>query len=125
MILWDVDSLMSAEDLLKKLPQGGFLKVAQGKPSPLSQDTRAALIRKGNELFNKGELDLAKRIFLTTHYSDGLIRLGDAYFKKGRSLDALRAYWLAPSPEKVTAVAERIALVMREWLREEKKTESV
>ena len=116
---------MSAEDILKKLPPGGFLKIAKGDSSPLSRDKRAALIRKGNELFNKGEFDLAKRIFVTTHYSDGLIRIGDAYFKNGKPLDALSAYWMAPSSEKVTAVAERIALVMREWLREEKKTESV
>jgi hypothetical protein len=112
---------MSAQDILKKLPSGGFLKTAPGTPpAPLSGEKRAALVRKGNELFNKGELDLAQRIFTTTGYSDGLIRIGDAYVKDGRPLDALKAYWTAPAPEKTAAIVEKIAQVMRQWLAEEK-----
>ena len=91
---------MSAQDILKKLPSGGFFKVSAERTSPLARDKRAALIRKGNELYNKGEIALAQRIFVTTSYSDGLIRIGDRYLKGGKPLEALRMYWLAPAPDK-------------------------
>jgi hypothetical protein len=111
---------MNKEDILKKLPSDGFLKTAVENPTPLSGEQRAALIRKGNELFNKGESALAQRIFITTRYSDGLIRIGDSYVKEGKHLDALRMYWLAPAPDKTAAIVEKIALVMKQWLAEEK-----
>ncbi len=116
---------MGAEDILKKLPSSGFLKVGGGEQSPLPQEKRAALIRKGNEYFNKGNFDLAKRIFLTTRYTDGLIRLGDMYFKRKKPLHALQAYWLAPSPSKAGALIERMAAVMSKWLMEEKDTKEL
>jgi len=112
---------MSAQDLLKKLPSGGFLKTTQGTNARISKEQRAALIRKGNELFNKGDYGLAQKIFLTTKYSDGLIRIGDRYGEAGKPLEALRAYWFAPCPEKTAVLVERIAKVMKQWLSEGKK----
>ena len=111
---------MSAQDILKKLPSGGFFKVSAERTSPLAKDKRAALIRKGNELYNKGELALAQRIFVTTSYSDGLIRMGDRYLKGGKPLEALRMYLLAPAPDKSEAVIGQIAQVMHHWLAEGK-----
>ena len=87
---------MSAEDILKKLPRSGFLKTTQDALTALPKDKRAALIRKGNELFNRGSIDLARKIFITTRYTDGLIRMGDYYFKKKKHIMALQLYWLAP-----------------------------
>jgi hypothetical protein len=114
---------MSADDILKKLPSGGFLKIASERAAPLTREKRAALIRRGNELYNKGDIALAQRIFVTTKYSDGLIRVGDRYLKGGKPLDALKMYWLAPAPDKTAAVVEQIAQVMKHWLAEG-KTES-
>jgi len=111
---------MSTDDILKKLPRGGLLKIAAEKQAPLPSDKRAALIRKGNELFNKGEYNLAQRIFMTTRYSDGLIRIGDQHLKGGRPLEALRLYWLAPAPDKTEAMVERLAQVIKQWLSEGK-----
>jgi hypothetical protein len=111
---------MSTRDILKKLPPGGFLKTSGEGTAALSREKRAALIRKGNELFNKGEMALAQKIFITTKYSDGLIRLGDHYVKGGRPLDALRVYWIAPAPVKAAALVEKIAQVMKQWLAEGK-----
>jgi hypothetical protein len=116
---------MGVEDVLKKLPPSGFLKVGREKQTSLPQEKRAALIRKGNELFNKGNYDLAKRIFLTTRYTDGLIRLGDMYFKRKKPLHALQAYWLAPSPAKAGALIERMAAVMSKWLMQEKDSKEL
>lgn len=114
---------MSAEDILKKLPSSGFLKVTREKSAQLSPENRAALIRKGNDFFNRGETELARRIFLTTRYSDGLIRVGDRMVKSGKPLEALAAYWVAPCPEKAEAIVARISEVVRQWLKEGKGTE--
>jgi hypothetical protein len=111
---------MNTQDILKKLPAGGFLKISEDSTAPLPREKRVALIRKGNELFNKGEFSLAQRIFITTRYTDGLIRMGDHYIKGGKPLEALRLYWLAPAPDKTAAIVEKIALVMKQWLAEGK-----
>jgi hypothetical protein len=113
---------MSAEDILKKLPKSGFLKTTDENHLQLTDEKRAALIRKGNELFNEGKYELAKRVFITTRYTDGLIRLGDYYYKKKRHLAALQIYWLAPCPTKVEFLVERMASVMSKWLMEERDT---
>jgi hypothetical protein len=90
---------MNTEDILKKLPSGGLLKTTDtkgaAKTAPLDREKRAALIRKGNELFNEGDYGFAQRIFVTTRYSDGMIRLGDTFATGGTPLDALRLYWLS------------------------------
>ena len=111
---------MNTHDILKKLPSGGFLKIAGDSTAPLAREKRAALIRKGNELFNRGEFSLAQRIFITTKYTDGLIRMGDHYIKGGKPLEALRLYWLAPAPDKTAVIVEKIAQVMKHWLAEGK-----
>jgi hypothetical protein len=96
-------------------PDPGFQKVTQ---APVTPQDRAALIRKGNQLFNEGRIDDAKRIFLTVGYGDGLIRLGDWYDKKKRPLEAFRMYWLASEPGKTQAMIEKMAAVVRMWLKE-------
>ena len=111
------------EELLKKVPESGFLKVTGSESAVLTKDKRALLIRKGNELFNQEEInqeqiELAKKIFLTTGYTDGLIRLGDYYLSKNQALEAFRMYWLAPYPKRVNWMLERMVWIMRDWLKE-------
>jgi hypothetical protein len=112
---------MGAEEILKKLPKSGFLKLTAENHPDITQEKRAALIRKGNELFNAGKYDLARKIFITTKYTDGLIRLGDHYLKRKKHILALQIYWLAPCPEKVAVLVERMASVMSKWLMEQKE----
>jgi len=112
---------MDRKEEPKKVPSEGFTKVTRGSGVPLSREKRAALIRKGNELFNRGELDLAGRIFSTTGYADGMIRLGDRCFKEGRPLDALLWYRKAPCPQKADEIAARVARVLSGWLKEEQE----
>ena len=111
---------MNTQDILKKLPTSGFLKISGDSTALLTGEKRVALIRKGNELFNRGEFSLAERIFMTTKYTDGLIRMGDHYVTGGKPLEALRLYWLAPAPDKTSAIVEKIAQVMKQWLAEGK-----
>ena len=92
---------MNIEEALRKLPREGFLKVSSQRRTDISPKDRTALVRKANELFNAGQYEQAKRIFLTTGYSDGIIRMGDHYYKNNDHLEALRMYWMAPAPDKV------------------------
>ena len=96
----------------------GFTKVGPDSAPQLTSQQRSALVRKGNESFNAGKIDAAKRIFVTARYSDGLIRLGDYYMKQNDHLEAFRMYWLAPERTKIDILVERMAGVVREWLEE-------
>ena len=112
----------SREELLRRLPEG-FLKITVQKPAgaaKLAESERVALIRKGNELYNLKKYDLARKIFVTTGYADGLIRLGDLYLKHSKPLEAFRMYLLAPDSKRVQAMVEKSVAVLRHWLSEEK-----
>jgi hypothetical protein len=113
---------MTPEDILKKLPAGGLLKTTQDKPATLTQQQRAALIRKGNEVFNRGDVALAERIYRTTRYAAGLSRVGDWYMKQNRPLEALVAYRSGRCRRKADLLVERIARVLSGWLHEERES---
>jgi hypothetical protein len=106
------------DELLQKLPREGFLKVSREQKVSLPSSTRIALIRKGNEAFNQKQFDMARRVFLTAGYADGLVRLGDHYLAQGNSLEALRMYWLAPCPPKANEIIAKSAEVIKKWLKE-------
>jgi hypothetical protein len=95
-----------------------FIKVTT--PGPIEGQDKAALNRKGNQLFNNGNIEAAKRIFMTTGYSDGLSRVGDFYKSKDRLLEALRMYWIAHDRTKSQPIIEQLAGVLQSQLQEEK-----
>ena len=97
----------------------GFLKTGPLDPDEIDRSKRAALIRKGNELYNNGNLDTAKRIFVTVRYSDGLIRLGNHYYNDGEPLEAFRMFWLAGDRRRVEEMAEQMAGVVRKWIHDD------
>jgi hypothetical protein len=110
---------MTREEILKKLPAGGLLKTTQDKPATLTQQQRTALIRKGNEVLNRGDIALAERIYRTTRYVAGLVRIGDWYLRQNRPLEALSAYRSGHCRGKADLVVERMARVLSGWLKEE------
>ena len=101
----------------KGLPRDGFLKVEREKRTLLDPAQKTALIRKGNECFNAGNILLAKRIFITTGYSDGLIRIGDYFMQHKEPVEALKMYALAPAPDKVREMSEKIAAIISNLLK--------
>jgi hypothetical protein len=101
----------------------GFLKVGPNDGATVSSGDRAALIRKGNELFNQGRYDVARKVFVTVRYSDGLIRLGNYYMKEGRPLEAFRMFWIAGDTRRVEEMTEQMAMVIRKWLQDDERTE--
>jgi tetratricopeptide (TPR) repeat protein len=110
---------MKHKEFLEKIPKNGFLKLTREKIE-LGDQKRIALIRKGNEYFNQGKYDIAKKIFLTADYADGLARLGEYYLKKKNPLEAFRMYWLAKQPEQVNKMIEKMAAIIKKWIKEER-----
>lgn len=108
------------KDAMNSISGTGFIKITRPELPKLSGAQKTALIRKGNELFNTGQLEEAGKIFLTTGYSDGLVRLGDKYFEKHRTLDAFRMYCLAPDLHKKEMMIKKMAVIIREWVKESK-----
>ncbi|MDR0323835.1 MAG: hypothetical protein LBI12_05240 [Treponema sp.] len=102
--------------------QNSFIRVTSPKPVEGSQ--KAALNRKGNQLFNDGDIEAAMRVFLTTGYSDGLSRVGDHYKSKNRPLEALRMYWLAPDRKKSESLIEQAAFVLQNLIHENEQEQS-
>ena len=87
----------------------------------LDNKERVALIRKGNELFNDGEIDKAVQIFIKTHYKDGLARAGDYYFYDKKSpLVAFKFYKMANMHDKVNEIFERMIFALSRWIGEDK-----
>ena len=110
---------MNRDNILQHIPREGFLKLSREPSIELSGSDRTALIRKGNELYNAGEIEKAKRVFLTAKYGDGLGRVGDYYYEHDKPLEALQMYWIAPAPDKVEKLIEKITLVVQSWLGDE------
>jgi hypothetical protein len=108
---------MDCKNVLSRFKsQAVFLKTVS-KPQ-INSEQKAALNRKGNILYNEGKIEDARRIFLTTGYSDGLVRIGDFYMTKGRILDALRMYWIAPDKKKSAPIIIEISELIKSMIHE-------
>jgi hypothetical protein len=104
-----------------RFADSGLIKSADQPAGTLAGEERVRLNRKGNELFNRGDIETARRIFQTTGYSDGLIRVGDRYIEARKAIDALKMYWLARDNTRTTPLIEKAALAVRKLLLEEEE----
>jgi hypothetical protein len=103
--------------------QNSFIRETVNKNVQGAQ--KAELNRKGNQLFNSGNIEGAKRIFLTTGYSDGLSRVGDYYKSQNRPLEALQMYWLAPDKTKTQPLIEQLAVLLQGLIAEDDSSSEV
>ena len=102
--------------------KNAFIKVSA--PAPVDGTQKAALNRKGNQFFNEGKIEEARRIFMTTGYSDGLSRIGDYYKSKGRLLEALKMFWIAPNKGKAQPLIEILAGSLQKLINEEQEVQN-
>ncbi len=87
----------------------------------MENDERIALIRRGNELFNQGDFVNSLKIFLTTNYKDGIIRVADyLYFDRKDKIGAVKLYKRAGHQKVIDEFAERAAQLIRLLLSEDK-----
>ncbi|MDR0601807.1 MAG: hypothetical protein LBG42_05440 [Treponema sp.] len=100
-----------------------FIKITE-RPA-VEGARKAALNRKGNLFYNSGDVEAARRIFLTTGYSDGLSRIGDYYRSQGRLLDALRMYWTAPDRNRAEPIIMRCAVMLKDIIHKGEDEEDV
>ncbi len=106
------------EQIKRKQGPDGFIKVTDNPISTLNSEQKVILNRKGNELFNKGRIEEARRIFITTGYSDGLTRVGDYYQKKNEIIKALKVYILAHNKNKAEPIYEKMAEITSVFLKD-------
>ncbi len=104
--------------ILNEIPPEGFLKVTDVKNQNLTDHQRVILMRKGNDFFNKGDVEQAKRIFLTIGYTDGLIRIGEYYYSNNRPFDAFKMFKIAPAPSRVDEMIEKMTNIIKSWIKE-------
>lgn len=97
----------------------GYIKSSEKPSKTLTSEQKVILNRKGNVLFNQGDIEQARRIFLTTGYSDGLVRVGDLYVKNNRDLEALKLYMLAHNQQKSEALIKKVAALISQIIKEE------
>ena len=110
---------MKSPEILKSIPKQGLLKLTTQEVE-LSKKKKIALIRKGNEFYNQGNMEMAQKVFITANYADGLVRLGDHYFEHKKPLEAFRMYWLAKNKKKINTFVEKIAGIIKKWIKEER-----
>jgi hypothetical protein len=82
----------------------------------IGSEERAALIRKGNACYNKGDIEQAKRLFLQTGYTGGMIRIADYYYSQRKPAAALLLYRAAGCHNKVEELYGQIVAVIRTLL---------
>ena len=88
----------------------------------MEQKQRVELIRKGNELFNKGDIETAARVFIKTSYRDGLTRVADYYFFDRRlPLNALPYYKMVNRKDKVDEIYERMLFALGKMIGQDKQ----
>ncbi len=91
----------------------------------MDEKERAALIRKGNEYFNAGDIKHAIENFVKAKYQDGLTRVGDFYyFEKRQPLLAVKFYKLAGRKDRVDEIYERMIIALGQWLGSEESGKS-
>ncbi len=95
----------------QKIPDG-FIKVTDNPVDGLTSEQKVILNRKANTMFNNGNIEDARRIYITTGYSDGLTRVGDYYMNKNESLKALKSYYLAHNKRDAEPIYESLAKVI-------------
>jgi len=109
---------MDRKKLFEKFDdKNAFIKVTT--PAPVDGSSKAALNRKGNQAFNEGDVESARRIFMTTGYSDGLSRVGDHYKNKNRPLEALRMFWMAHDKKKSDLIIEKLGFMLQNMIHED------
>ena len=91
----------------------GFIKTSELPIKTLTAEQKAKLNLRGNELYNKKDIAAAERIFITTGYSDGLVRIGDYYTNQNEHLKALKFYHLAHNTNKEGILLDKLAEIIR------------
>lgn len=106
------------KDFAHPQEQGHFIKVTDFPVSGLTSEQKVILNRKGNIFFNQGKILEARRLFITTGYSDGLNRVAEKSMEEGKELDALKLYLLAHNKRNAEPLIEKLAGIISSIIKE-------
>lgn len=84
----------------------------------MKDEEKVALARKGNELFNNGNMAEAIKYFVRADYRDGIMRVADHYyFEKKQPLIALKFYKMINRKDRVDEIFARMMFALGKLLR--------
>jgi hypothetical protein len=109
------------KNLFERFPADCLIKTADLPTPGVEPERKVKLNRMGNQLFNHGDIEAARRLFQTTGYSDGLIRVGDRYLADRKPIDALKMYTLARDEKRSERLVDIAAQVIQVLLREKEE----
>jgi len=90
----------------------------------MDKSEKVQLIRKGNELFNEGNVYQALQIFVKTGYRDGILRAADhIYYEKKQPLMALKFYRMINRQDRVDEIFGRMMFAFSKLVRDEEPSE--
>lgn len=85
----------------------------------LDPKERAGIIRKANELYNRGEMEKAAKLFWHTDYRDGLLRVGEYLLEKEhKPFQALPYFQKAQARERVSEILGRMLWALSTLMKE-------
>lgn len=92
----------------------------------MDKSEKVQLIRKGNELFNEGNVYQALQIFVKTEYRDGILRAADyLYYDQKQPLAALKFYQMIKRQDRVDEIYGRMMFAFSKLVKEEDKNSEV
>lgn len=108
--------------IFENFPDDGLIKTVDEPNAELTSEQKAQLNRRGNMLFNQGDIETSRRIFQTTGYSDGLRRVGESYLEAKRPVDALKMFKLSHDEARSAELIGIAALAIRKMLEQEENS---
>jgi len=91
----------------------------------MDKEEKVALVRKGNEFFNKGDLKEAIKFFVKAGYRDGIMRVADYYYyDKRQPLVALKFYRMINRQDRIDEIHARMMFALGQWLKPSSGKES-
>ncbi len=86
----------------------------------MDNSERVELIRRGNELFNEGNVYQAMKIFVKSRYRDGILRAADViYYDKKQPLVALQFYKMIKRQDRVEEILGRMVFAFSRFIKDD------
>ncbi len=84
----------------------------------MDKSEKVQLIRRGNELFNEGNVYQAMKIFVKSQYRDGILRAADIiYYEKKQPLIALKFYKMIKRQDRVDEILGRMVFAFSRFIK--------
>jgi hypothetical protein len=84
----------------------------------IDKEEKILLVRRGNEFFNKGNINEAIKLFVKAGYRDGIMRVADYYYYDNKQpLVALKFYRMINRQDRIDEIYARMMFAFGRLLR--------